>query len=90
MKAKYLAVFFFAALMAVSLQGAVVYYVDGARGSDSNSGTQSLPWKTIQKAANIMVAGDSVTVAAGIYPERITITRSGAEPGSLAILTFLK
>ena len=64
------------------LYAGIVYYVDGATGSDTYSGTQSLPWKTIQKAANVMVAGDTVLVSAGVYPERITITKSGSD-GSL-------
>ena len=64
MKTKYFAVFLFIALMAVSLRAAAIYYVNGSTGSDSYSGTQSLPWKTIQKAANLMVAGDTVLVSA--------------------------
>lgn len=53
------------------------YYVDGVNGSDSNPGTQHQPWRTIQKAANTMVAGDATTVLAGSYDERIQVTRSG-------------
>jgi len=54
-----------------------VYYVNGANGHDSNPGIATVPWKTIQKAANNMVAGDGVVVAAGSYPERVVISRSG-------------
>lgn len=55
------------------------YYVDITNGSDSNPGTSpTLAWRTIQKAANTMVAGDTVTVLAGNYAERVWITRSGA------------
>ena len=54
-----------------------VYYV-ALTGNDSNPGTQSQPWRTIQKAANTMVAGDSTTVLAGNYSERVQVTRSGA------------
>jgi len=55
------------------------YYVDrnNSQASDSNSGTQALPWKTIQKAANTMVAGDTVLVQAGTYSERVSTARSG-------------
>ena len=53
------------------------YYV-GPNGSDSNPGTQSRPWKTIQKAANVMVGGDTVIVQAGSYAERVKVTRSGS------------
>jgi len=86
MKTKYFAVFLFVVLMAASLQAGVIYYVDGALGSDTYSGTQSLPWKTIQKAANTMFAGDTVIVAAGVYPERITITRSGASDSLISFM----
>src|SRR4030067_2130516 len=54
-----------------------VYYV-ATTGNDSDPGSESQPWRTIQKAANTMVAGDMVTVMAGSFPERINITRSGS------------
>lgn len=50
---------------------AATYYVakSNPAASDSNSGTETTPWKTIQKAANTLVAGDTVYVKAGIYQE---------------------
>jgi len=62
-----------------------VYYVDDANGSDYNPGTEIYPWKTIQKAANTMIAGDKVIVRTGTYDERITGNTSGNR-GSL--ITF--
>ncbi|MBA4387616.1 MAG: hypothetical protein C0404_06515 [Verrucomicrobia bacterium] len=56
------------------------YYVSTA-GSDTNPGTQALPWRTIGKASSVMVAGDTVLVSAGTYNESITTTRNGA-PGN--------
>ena len=58
---------------------ATTYYVDRAnvQASDSNPGTQALPWKTMQKAANTMAVGDTVIVQAGNYSERVTTARSG-------------
>ncbi|HSJ54912.1 MAG TPA: right-handed parallel beta-helix repeat-containing protein, partial [Anaerolineae bacterium] len=56
---------------------ATLYYVSTS-GSDSNPGTSDRPWRTIQKAANTMVAGDTVTVRAGDYPERVQVSRSGS------------
>ena len=62
------------------------YYVDGANGSDSNSGiSRDQAWRTIQKAANTIVAGDTTTILPGKYYERIRITRSGT---SGAPITF--
>ena len=56
-----------------------VYYVDATKGNDANPGTELLPWRTIQKAANTMIAGDTVTVYDGTYAERVTETTSGSE-----------
>ncbi len=53
------------------------FYVDGANGSDSNPGTQTQPWQTIQKAADSALPGDTVTVLAGTYNERVQVTTSG-------------
>ncbi|OGV95557.1 hypothetical protein A2W24_06695 [Microgenomates group bacterium RBG_16_45_19] len=53
------------------------YYVSPS-GNDNNPGTPSQPWQTIQKAANTMIAGDSVNVLAGSYSEtHIDIDHSG-------------
>jgi hypothetical protein len=51
-------------------QGAV-YYVSDESGDDSNPGTEAQPWKTIQKAANTLDAGDTVYIRAGTYHERV-------------------
>jgi len=50
---------------------AATYYVDRshASASDLNNGAEVTPWKTIQKAANTLVAGDTVYVKAGVYQE---------------------
>ncbi|RYZ96507.1 MAG: DUF1565 domain-containing protein, partial [Moraxellaceae bacterium] len=53
------------------------YYV-APTGSDSNNGSLNSPWKTVQYAVNKAVAGDTVNVRAGTYPETINITRSGS------------
>ena len=53
------------------------YYV-APIGNDSNNGSLSSPWKTIQYAATKAMAGDTINVRAGTYAETVTITRSGA------------
>lgn len=54
-----------------------VYFV-AKNGDDSNPGTEDLPWLTIQKAANSMVAGDTVYIKEGDYNEIVNInTHSG-------------
>jgi Protein of unknown function (DUF1565) len=54
----------------------VTYYVSTS-GSDSNPGTLSQPWRTIQHAANSVHAGDTVEVEAGTYNEVVTMKTSG-------------
>lgn len=53
------------------------HYFVAPTGNDKAPGTQSLPFLTIQKAANTAIAGNTVTVQAGNYPERVTVNRSG-------------
>ena len=57
-------------------QGAI-YYV-ATTGDDDNPGTIDLPWQTVQKAANILVAGDTVYIRAGTYPEQVIPQNSGS------------
>jgi hypothetical protein len=54
----------------------VNYYVSTA-GSDTNSGTQSSPWRHINYAASKAQPGDTVNVLAGTYNEIVTIPNSG-------------
>ena len=46
-------------------------------GSDTANGSAATPWRTIQHAANQAVAGDTVTIMAGTYAERITFPNAG-------------
>lgn len=54
-------------------------YVNGSTGSDSNSGTSSRPFRTIQAAVNQAVAdarsgiGTKVVIASGTYRETVTL-----------------
>jgi hypothetical protein len=52
-----------------------IFYV-AKDGSDSNPGTEEKPWLTIQKAADTMVAGDTVFVKNGTYNENIYIGKN--------------
>lgn len=68
-----------------------VYYV-AKNGSNSNPGTQSQPWLTIQNAVNKMVSGDTVYVEAGTYSEAITISGKSnitlmAYPGTTPVIS---
>jgi len=60
----------------------VTLYVDGTAGSDSNNGSQSSPFKTINKALataaknNQSSIGTQINVNAGIYREQLTFQSS--------------
>ncbi len=55
-----------------------IYNVDNASScSDSWSGTEYAPWCTIQHAADVVSAGDTVYVKPGKYDERVIIKKSG-------------
>ncbi len=59
---------------------AATYYVDQnhPQASDDNPGTEEAPWLTIQHAADVVQAGDTVLVKTGFYPERVIPQNSGA------------
>lgn len=52
------------------------YYVS-PDGSDDNPGTLNEPWQTIGKAAETLVAGDTVFIRQGTYYERVVPINSG-------------
>ncbi len=58
-----------------------VFYVDGAKGLDSNPGTIERPWKTLQHAGDRLMPGQTVDVRDGVYTSEastvLSITRSG-------------
>ena len=64
------------------------YYVS-TTGSDSNLGTLSSPFLTIQKASSVMVAGDTVLIRGGTYHETIIPSNNGTV-GAPAIRTLVQ
>jgi hypothetical protein len=76
-------------------QSKASFYVSTA-GDDSNPGTQSAPWRTVQHAADTARAGSTVNVRGGLYDELVSIHTSGntsdgyitfrSYPGETAIL----
>lgn len=61
-----------------------VFYVSPA-GNDTNPGTLAKPWRTIQKAANTLVAGQTVKILPGTYNAKFAPLNSG-KPG--AVITY--
>jgi hypothetical protein len=52
------------------------FYVS-TTGNDSNPGSQSAPWRTIQHAAETVRPGSTVNVRGGVYEELVSINVSG-------------
>ncbi len=52
-------------------------YFVATSGNDSNPGTQEQPFRTIQKAANTVKAGDTVYIRGGTYNEKVDMQTSG-------------
>ncbi len=63
------------------------YYVSPS-GSDSNPGTLELPFKTIQKAADLMVAGDTCFVMEGKYRETVTPANNGTQDNPIVFTNY--
>jgi len=48
---------------------ATTYYLDADNGDDSNPGTSSAAWQTLEKAQSIVQAGDTLILRSGNYGE---------------------
>lgn len=73
-------------LVALQMSWASEYYV-ATNGNDTANSGQSIgaPYQTIQKAASVMVAGDTCYIRGGVYRETVTPLNSGS---SSAPITF--
>src|SRR5579863_3536677 len=85
----------FACVSGASGQTNSSFYVSTS-GNDSNPGTETAPWRTVQHAADTVRAGSTVNVRGGVYEELVTLKSSGnatdgyitfrSYPGETAIL----
>ncbi len=66
-------------LVLLSLSGFSKHIFVSPNGDDGNQGTKESPYKTIQKAADIMQAGDICYIREGIYHETVVPKQSGNE-----------
>src|SRR5947207_12563865 len=72
------------------------YFYVSTTGADSNPGTQTAPWRTVQHASDTARAGSTVNVRGGVYEELVSIKASGnasdgfitfrSYPGETAVL----
>jgi len=70
---------------AVPLKFSKTLYVDGSakNASDDNPGTKARPFKTIDRAAQVLEPGQRVVVAAGVYREWVHPRRGGTSPAKM-------
>ena len=65
------------------------YFYVSTTGSDSNPGTQTAPWRTVQHAADTARAGSTVNVRGGVYEELVSINASGnATDGYITLRSY--
>lgn len=67
------------------------YYVDaGPNGNDANTGKSiSTPFQTIQKAASVANAGDTVNIRAGTYRQTVTPAHSGTATAPITFCAYI-
>ena len=72
----------------VSARPATTWQVDRASSacSDSGPGTPTRPFCTIGAGTRAALAGDTVRVAPGTYPEQVSLTRSGQAGAPIQVL----
>ena len=56
----------------------MIYYVNAGASRDGD-GSKAMPFRHIDDAARIAVAGDEILVAPGIYREKVTPRHAGTE-----------
>ena len=69
---------------------AVAYVVDRAApgAADTNPGTEQMPFKTVQRAADAARPGDTIYVMAGEYDERIEVKAGGTKGKPVAFMAM--
>jgi hypothetical protein len=63
-------------------------YVVAPTGDDAREGTLEHPWRTIQHAAAVAVAGDAVRIRAGTYRETVIPAHSGAPDAPIVFAPY--
>jgi hypothetical protein len=77
----------FSLLLGMNFASARTFYV-ALNGNNNNSGTLTQPWRTISYAvssASGIMAGDTISVRAGNYPESVTPQVSGVPASSILL-----
>jgi hypothetical protein len=63
-------------------------YYAATNGSDENPGSEAKPFRTIQKAADVARAGDTILVRGGVYSEHVVMRFSGQESKPIVVKNY--
>jgi len=75
--------------LCLSMTGTATTYFVSPSGNDGSNGTSiSQAFQTIQRAADIVQAGDTVEILAGTYREQVTIPRSGTSSAPIVFRAY--
>src|SRR5580704_1608210 len=78
----------FVCVSAATAQSSTSFYVS-TTGNDSNPGTETAPWRTIQRAVDKARAGSTVNIRGGVYEELVSINASGnSTDGYITITSY--
>ncbi len=75
-------------MLASAEPGAAATYYVSTSGSDSSSGSQSQPWRTLKKAASVLAAGNTLYIRGGVYTETVDFYRSGTSSAPISIYSY--
>jgi hypothetical protein len=76
--------FYMIFMFITTIASATNYYVS-TTGNDTNSGSISLPYKTINYGITKLKAGDILYIRGGTYHERVTVNKSGTNTNRITI-----
>ena len=79
---------FFAVIFVALTNAQAAEYFVSVEGDDANPGTKAAPFRSIQKAADVVKPGDTCFVRKGVYHETIRPANSGAEGAPITFRAF--
>lgn len=73
----------------LNFASATDWIVSPSGNDTTGDGSLEAPWKTIQKAANVAVAGDTVRIRGGTYREEVTPSNNGTAESPIVFRPYL-
>ena len=64
------------------------WFVDPARGNDSNAGSEAAPWKTVTHSVKQLKAGDTLCLRGGSYFENVSVSLEGTAERPIVIRSY--